>query len=142
MIEHAWCPRCRHENPPENRFCGSCGASLEASSDLVARRGNKPTVMSHGLPANLGPASKAVAVALATLAAQAGLSWLRHRAKAGDRRPTLTTRRPGTAASERLFGQGLEEVLIHKLEGEHRSWVFAQRTMRSFVITEPTDRRS
>ena len=24
------CPRCRHENPPEVKFCGECGARVEA----------------------------------------------------------------------------------------------------------------
>jgi Double zinc ribbon len=59
MTEHAWCPRCRHENPSENRFCGSCGASLGASSDLVACRVNNPTVMGHALPVKPGPIGKA-----------------------------------------------------------------------------------
>ena len=25
------CPRCRHENPPGQKFCGECGARLAAS---------------------------------------------------------------------------------------------------------------
>ncbi len=142
MADHALCPRCRHANPPENRFCGSCGASLEASSDLVLRRGNNLRMIGHTLPAKLGPAGKALAVGLVTLAAEVGLYWLRHRTKAEDRPLTLTNREPDTTVSERLLGQSLEELLIQKLEGEYRSRVFAWRAIRSFVITEPTDRRS
>ena len=35
VADHVLCPRCRHANAPENRFCGSCGASFEASGELV-----------------------------------------------------------------------------------------------------------
>ena len=142
MADRTLCPRCRHANPPENRFCGSCGASLEASSDLVLGRETNLTVMGHALPAKLEPAGKALAVGLVTLAAVVGLSWLRQRNKAEDRHSPLTIREPDTALSERLLGQSLEEVLIQELEGEYRSGVFAWRAIRSFVITELTDRRS
>jgi hypothetical protein len=50
MSDQARCPRRRHANPPENRFCGSCGASLGAGSDLVARRRGNLTVMGRVLP--------------------------------------------------------------------------------------------
>ena len=143
MADRTLCPRCRHANPPENRFCGSCGASLEASSDLVLGRETNLTVMGHALPAKLEPAGKALAVGLVTLAAVVGLSWLRQRNKAEDWPATLITREPDTALSERLLGQSLqEEVLIQELEGEYRGGVFAWRAIRSFVITELTDRRS
>ena len=142
MADHAPCPRCRHANPPENRFCGWCGASLGAGGDLVARREGNPAVMSHALPVKPGPVGKALAVGLATLAAEVGLSWLRHRTTAEDRASKLTTRELDTAVSERLLGQSLEEVLIQELVGEHRGRTFAWRAVRSIVITEPTDRRS
>jgi hypothetical protein len=142
MADHVLCPGCRHTNPPENRFCGSCGASLEASSDLVVRRENNLTVMSRALPAKLGPAGKAIAVGLVTLATQVGLSWLRHRSKGGDRASTLATPEPDTAVSERLLGQSVEEVLIQELEGYYWSRILACRAVRSFVVTEPTDRQS
>jgi hypothetical protein len=141
MTEHAWRPRCRHENPSENRFCGSCGSSLGASSDLVACRGNNPTVMGHALPVKPGPIGKALAVGLVTLAAQAALSWLRHRTTAEDRPSTLTTREPDTAASQRPLGRSLEEVLIQEGEEDHQTRILAWRVIRSFVVTELTDRR-
>jgi hypothetical protein len=142
MANYALCPGCRHANPPENRFCGSCGASLEASSDLVVRRENNLSVMGRALPTKLGPAGKALAVGLVTLAAQLGLSYLHHRSKAEDRTSTLAIPEPDTAVSERLIGQSLEEVLIQELEGDYWSRIFAWRAVRSFVVTEPTDRQS
>jgi uncharacterized OB-fold protein len=141
MTDQARCPRCRNAYPPENRFCGSCGASLEASSDLVVRRETGLTMMGHSLPAKLGPAGKMLVVGLATLAAQAGLSWLRHRTKAEDRSSTLTTREDDTAVTERLLGQRLEEVLIQELEKDYRSRTFAWQAIRSIVVTEWTSSR-
>ena len=91
MADHGLCPRCLHANPPENRFCGSCGASLEASNDIIACRENNLAVRDHVLPARLGYAGKAVALGLAMLGAEVGLSWLRHRTKAEDRPSPSTT---------------------------------------------------
>lgn len=142
MADHALCPRCRHANPPENRFCGSCGGSLEPSSDLVVHREHNLRVMGHTLPAKLGPAGKLLAAGLFTLAAQVGLSWLRHRSKAQDQPLKLAIPELDTAVSGRLLGQSLEEVLIREWEGEYRSRVFAWRAIRAIVITEPIDRRS
>lgn len=141
MADHAFCPRCEHENPSENRFCGSCGASLEVSSDIVARRENNLAVRDHLLPARLGPAGKAVAVGLALLGAEVGLSWLRHRISAEDRPSTLPAREPDTVVSEGLLDQSLEEVFIERWEGDHGSRTFAWRAIRSIVTAESTDRR-
>ena len=140
MVNYALCPGCRHANPPENRFCGSCGASLEVSSDLVVRGENNLRVVGRALPTKLGPAGKALAVGLVTLAAQVGLSYLRHRSKAEDRTSTLAIPEPDTAVSERLLAQSLEEVLIQELEGDYWSRIFAWRAVHSFVVTEPIDR--
>src|SRR5829696_4992987 len=142
MTDQAPCPRCRHANPPENRFCGWCGASSEARTDLVAHGEGNPTVMGHALAVKPGPVGKALAVGLVTLAVRAGLSWLRHRSTVEDRSSKLTTRELDTAVSERLLAQSLEAVLVQELEGEHRGRVLAWRAVRSIIITEPIDRRS
>jgi len=128
-------------NPPHNHFCGSYGASLEASSDLLVRRENGLTIMGHTLPAKLGPAGNVLIVGLATLAAQAGLSWLRQKIKAEDPPLTLTTLEHDTAASEGLLGRGLEEILIQELEEDYRSRTFAWQAIRSIVVTEWTSSR-
>ena len=142
MANQTPCPRCRHANPQENRFCGWCGASLGAGSDLVARREGNLTVMGHVLPVKPGPVGKALAVGLVSLAMGAGMSWLRYRTTAENRSSALSARELDTAVSERLLGQRLEEVLIQELDGEHPGRVLAWRAVRSIVITEPTDRRS
>jgi Double zinc ribbon len=142
MADQAPCPRCRHANPPENRFCGWCGASLGAGGDLVARREGNPAVMGHTLPVTPGPVGKALAVGLVTLAVRAGLSWLGRRTTAEHRSSTLTTRELDAAVPKRLLGQSLEEVLIQELEVEHRGRALAWRAVRSIIITEPIDRRS
>ena len=99
-------------------------------------------MMGRTMPAKLGPAGNAVAIGLATLALRAGLSWLRRRTATEDQPSRLTTRGPDTAVSERLLVRSLEEILIGKMKGDHRSRTFAWRAVRSIVITEPTDRRS
>ncbi len=137
MADQAPCLRCRHANPPENRFCGWCGASLESSRELAPRREGALTAVRRTLPAKLGPAGKVVAVGLVTLAAEVGLSWLRHRTRAEERLLTLTSRQADSAASERHLGEGLEEVLIQELEGYHGSRVFVRQAVRSLVITQP-----
>lgn len=141
MTNQAPCPRCRHASPPQNRFCGSCGASLEASSDLVVRRENGLTMMGRTVPAKLGPAGTVLVVGLATLAAQAGLSWLHQKIKAEDPPLTLTAREHNAAVSEGLLGRSLEEVLIQELEEDYRSRTFAWQAIRSIVVTEWTSSR-
>jgi hypothetical protein len=142
MAEQTPCPRCRHANPQENRFCGSCGASLGPGSELVARRGNSPTVMGHVLPVKSGAVGKALAVGMVTLAVRAGLSWLRNRTSAENQSSALSAREPDTAVSERLLSQRLEEVLIEELKGERPGRFLTWQAVRSIVITGPTDRRS
>ena len=142
MADQTPCPRCRHANLPENRFCGWCGASLGAGGDLVVRREGNPVVMGHTLPVKPGPVGKALAVGLVTLAVRAGLSWLGRRTTADHQSSTLTTRELDSAVPKRLLGQSLEAVLIQQLEGGHRGRVLAWRAVRSIIITEPIDRRS
>src|ERR671913_782739 len=73
------CPRCRQENPPTNRFCGSCGVQLRSGEQLATRQEHSPVQADRAWPAKLGPASKALAVGVAVLAAEAGLSWVQSR---------------------------------------------------------------
>ncbi len=140
--QQAPCPRCRRANPPENRFCGSCGASLRVGSDLMARRQGNPIATGRALPAKLKPAGNAVAVGLAALALRAGMSWLRYKITAKDRLSTSTARGSYTVVSERLLARSLEEVLVEELQADHQGRVLAWRAIRSIVIAEPIDRRS
>ena len=140
MYEYAPCPHCEYENPLENRFCGRCGASLTSSGQLVPRREDSPAATVRAFPAKLGPSAKALAVGLATLAAEVGLLWLRRRAESTSRPSLPAARDTKPAASEHLSGQSLEEVFVWLQEGDLQGRGFARRVVRTFGVGEPTDR--
>jgi Double zinc ribbon len=140
MTEQAPCPRCRHENPPGNRFCGSCGVQLMSSEQLATRQEHSPVQAGRAWPAKLGPVSKALAVGVAVLAAEAGLSWLQRRIGTEERSSLPTVRDADSASRGYLLGQSLEEVLVGAWE-DSCGWGVARREVRSFVSTGPTGRR-
>jgi hypothetical protein len=79
MVERI-CQHCQHGNPLENRFCGSCGASLEQAARLLPNQETSLAVASSkNMPVQLKQVGKAVAVSLLALAAEAGMTWLRRR---------------------------------------------------------------
>jgi len=133
MTEHARCPRCRHENPPENRFCGWCGAPL-TSNELVPLEG-------RNLPAKLGPTGRALVVGLVALAAEATLAWLRRRTVAEGLPSTTVARDVGSSALEHLIVQRSEEVYVRRWMGTYQDGVFAQRAVRALVSKELTGSR-
>ena len=141
MADQIPCPGCRHANPPENRFCGWCGASSVpvTSTDLMSPRAGTLTVMGHALPVEPGAIGTALAVGLGTLAMQVAMSWLRHRFKADDRpTSTLAIQEHDTALSGYLLGQGIEEILIQELGEAHQGRNIAWQAIRSVTVTEWT----
>jgi hypothetical protein len=141
MTDQAPCPRCRQENPPRNRFCGSCGAPLRSGEQLVPREEHSPVRAVRAWPAKLGPVSKALAVGVAALATEAGLAWLRRKIGAEDRSSLPAARGADSAPRGYLVGQrSLEEVLVQMWEDDHGQF-FTRREVRSFVATGPTGRR-
>ena len=140
MTEQAPCPLGRPENPPENRFCRSCGAPLMNGEQLATRPEHHPVRAARAWPSKLGPVSKALAVGVVALATEAGLSWLRHKIGAEDRSSKPAVRSVGSASRGYLVGQSLEEVLLQGWEDSHGR-VVARREVRSFVSTGPTGRR-
>jgi hypothetical protein len=48
------CPRCRYENPPGNRFCGSCGVQLISGEQLARRQEHSPVQAGRAWPAKQG----------------------------------------------------------------------------------------
>ena len=134
------CPRCRQENPPGNRFCGSCGVRLMSGEQLARRQEHRPVPAGRAWPAKLGPVSKALAVGVAALATEAGLSWLQRRIGTEDRSSRPAVRSVGSASRGYLVGQSLEEVLLQGWEDSHGR-VVARREVRSFVSTGSTGRR-
>jgi hypothetical protein len=133
------CPRCRQENPPRNRYCGSCGAPLTSGEQLATRQEHRPVPASRAWPAKLGPVGKALAVGVAALAAEASLSWLRRKIGAEDRSSLPALRGAGSAPRGYLVSQSLEEVLVQMWE-DSNGRVVARREVRSFFTTRPTDR--
>jgi Double zinc ribbon len=123
------CPRCRHENPPSNRFCGSCGAPLKSGEQLSTRQEHSPVRATRAWPSKLSPAGKALAVGVAVLAAEAGLSWLQRRIGTEERSSLPADRDAGSASRGYLVSQSLEEVLLQTWEGPH-SRVLARREVR------------
>jgi hypothetical protein len=141
MTDQAPCPQCRQENPPRNRFCGSCGAPLTSDEQLATREEHRPVPAGRAWPTKFGPVGKVLAVSLAALAAEAGLSWLRHKIGAEDRSSLPAVRGADSAPHGYLVSQrSLEEVFVQMWE-DHHGRVLARREVRSFVATRPTGRR-
>jgi hypothetical protein len=134
------CPRCRHENPLGNRFCGSCGIRLTSGEQLVTRREYRPVPTSRAWPDKLGPVGKALAVGVAALAAEASLSWLQRKIDTEERSSLPAVRDADSASGGYLLGQSLEEVLVGAWEDSQNRAV-VRREVRSFVITTPAGRR-
>jgi hypothetical protein len=133
------CPRCRQENLPRNRFCGSCGAPLTSGEQLATREEHRSVPASRAWPAKLGPVGKVLAVGVAALATEAGLSWLRRKIGAEDRSSLPALRGAGSAPRGYLVSQSLEEVLLQMWE-DSNGRVVARREVRSFLTTRPADR--
>jgi hypothetical protein len=134
------CPRCRQENPPRNRFCGSCGVQLTSGEQLATRREYRPVRAARAWPDKLGPTGKALAVGVAAIAAEAGLSWLQRRIGTEERSSLPAVRDAGSDSRGYLLGQSLEEVLVGAWEDSH-GWVVTRREVRSFVSTRSIGRR-
>src|SRR5215203_3186341 len=133
------CPRCRQENPPRNRYCGSCGASLTSGEQLATRQEHRPVPASRAWPAKLGPVGKALAVGVAALAAEASLSWLRRKIGAEDRSSLPAVRGAGSAPRGYPVSQSLEEVLVQMWE-DSNGRLLARQEVRSSFTTRPTGR--
>jgi Double zinc ribbon len=131
------CPRCSQDNPPTNRFCGSCGAPLKSGEQLATRREHSPVQAGRAWPSKLSPAGKALAVGVAVLAAEAGLSWLQRRIGTEERSSLPAVRDADSASRGYLLGQSLGEVLVGAWE-ESRGRVVDHREVRLFLSTGPT----
>ncbi len=140
MSERAPCPRCRHGNPAENRFCGWCGAPL-TSSELVPGSKRGFAVKGGASPARLKPVGRALAIGLAALATEAGLAWLHRRTGGGERSPVAASREADPVALGHLADHSLEEVLIWTRAGGSESRLFVRRVVHSWVAMEPPVKR-
>ena len=136
----ASCPRCRHGNPLENRFCGACGAPLTGSRQLARRPEDGPPAAGRALlPAGLKPVGRALAVGLSTVAVRAGIAWLRRRSEGPGRAPLTAAKGTEPAIPEHLVYQSFEEAYAWVREGDFESQVFTRRAVESFRAMNPTD---
>jgi hypothetical protein len=135
--KQAPCPLCRHENPPGNRYCGACGAPLTSDEQLATRQEHRPVPVARAWPAKLDLAGKALAVGVAVLAAEAGISWLQRRIGTEERSSLPAVRDADSASRHYLVSKSLEEVLVGAWE-DSRGRVVARREVRAFVSTGPT----
>lgn len=93
MVERI-CPQCHYANPLEHRFCGRCGTSLERNQ-LVSAQGTDFSLANVNMPDSLKQLGQAMAVSLVTLAAEAGMAWLRRRInQIGTTQPAVTHQEP------------------------------------------------
>ncbi|NTU79046.1 MAG: zinc ribbon domain-containing protein [Chloroflexales bacterium] len=93
MVERI-CPACQHGNPMENRYCGACGASLERNA-LVPHSEGAIMIAGQTIPlAQVKQVSRAVAVGLAAVAAEASIAWLKRRAERAGVPTTALAARP------------------------------------------------
>jgi hypothetical protein len=143
VTESGLCQDCGHSgNPPQNRFCGRCGASLERlptrGQELVPKEESRVTLRESFLPKGLGPVGKTVAVGLAAIAADVGLAWLRRRLERTGRSalPHAVDRIrreevPG-GGPEYLYSYLLKEAAVLIREGrETRDWFSSELTIMS-----------
>ena len=132
--QHVPCPRCSQDYPPTNRFCGSCGVQLKSGEQLATRQEHSPVRAARVWPAKLSPAGKALAVGVAVLAAEAGLSWLQRRIGTEEWSSLPAVRDADSASRHYLISQSLEEVLVGAWE-DSRGRVIRRREVRSFLTT-------
>lgn len=98
------CPRCRAENPPNNRFCTSCGSPLSVNRPNQSVGSPTP---SPGFGIGLGVVLAVLILLVAGFFAYRGTTT----APAGGRPPTVPTPSPeirGIPALRVLFARGLD----------------------------------
>lgn len=119
MLERK-CPQCEATNAWENVLCASCGAALVRDSIVVSRRSGLVPAATR-LPAPVKQVGQAVAVSLAALVAEAGISWLRRRVATDGRLPRRT------AAPEKPKAVALYPNAPAQVQPRRRTTVWQQR---------------
>jgi hypothetical protein len=137
MVERL-CPQCQHGNPLENRFCGNCGTTLEQRHAPQHETRLAPT--SPALPVQAQQVGKAVALSLATLAAEAGLAWLRRRVERLNSDTPATTTPPARTQIVRPAAPSAEPTAPTS-----RVTIWSQRVIQTWengTLTRQTVERS
>ena len=138
MEDHISCPLCRRTNLAENLFCGQCGASLATGKQLTSRSRSSLTVGGkYSPPSKLNKSvGRALALGLAALATEAGLSWLRRRNERFNQPAPVASRSGASAGPEHLANQSAEEIFVWLQEEVFRRSVFTQRVVKSSNISK------
>jgi hypothetical protein len=137
MVERL-CPQCQHGNPLENRFCGSCGTTLEQRH--APQHETRLATTSPALPVQAQQVGKAVALSLATLAAEAGLAWLRRRVERLNSDTPATTTPPASTQIVRPAAPSAEPTAPTS-----RVTIWSQRVIQTWengTLTRQTVERS
>lgn len=110
MVERI-CPACQHGNPLENHYCGACGVPLDRQ-ELARREQGAIVIAGQRIPlAQVRQVSRAAAVGLAALAAEAAIAYLRRRAD-GPAAPVSLVARPTSAVTPQAADEASRVVTI------------------------------
>lgn len=118
-----------------------CGVSLTGEEHVAPfpRRG-LPAEERAGLPERLKPVGKALAISAATVAVEAGVSWMRRKSGEAERSPTAF-QRPANEAYRRLVTQSFEEASVWVWEGDlPAKRILVRRVVRALDTAGPTAR--
>jgi hypothetical protein len=129
------CPTCRHNNPTGSNYCANCGAELQPAAMII----NNPSPIEIGARPLATPQLKALAVTvglgLATLLAEASLSFLQRRVASMDKpsfslreRRSKVPKAPAIVAAQKKPGRTITVVSERVIE--EKRW---GRPMRRIV---------
>lgn len=103
MVERI-CPRCEQGNPSTHSFCGGCGAPLEGTEQLPARRDKQPLArVGSFLPARWRPGGRVIVLGAAAVAVEIGRAALAHQQQRSRGTAIVPLRRPAPEAG-RIIG--------------------------------------
>ncbi len=146
MVERI-CSSCQHGNALENRFCGHCGAALEARHALPD--GQQPAanlaLSGAALPTEFKQVGKAVAVSLAALAAEASLAWLRRRVERINLSASEVQHNTPTTPTHLTRSTASELAPVAPTNSTNKVTVLSQRVVQTWeqgTLTRQTIERS
>lgn len=146
MVERI-CSNCQHGNTLENRFCGRCGAALEARHALPddQQPAANLALSSAALPTEFKQVGKAVAVSLAALAAEASLAWLRRRVERINLSASEVQQNTPTTQTHLTRPTASEVVPVAPTNPTNKVTVLSQRVVQTWeqgTLTRQTIERS
>jgi hypothetical protein len=118
------CANCRHDNPPGNTHCQSCGAALSPHSVVVARDRSIGLSKPHYPARQLKRLGASVVVGAVALLAEVGIVYLRRRVQGPllpiRRRRTLPTAVDVRTEEKKGSGKRVVTVFSERVVEERR----------------------